>query len=117
MLDHDTAGVLNNDAAGVLDNDAVGVLPSAVMVSDPAPGVLSASVLDERHHRHDVAGVLLSADVVSAPAPSMLEVHLSVYGVNLDFVSACVLDDDAAGVLPFAVVVSAVVVSAPVPVV
>jgi hypothetical protein len=30
-------------------------------------------------------------------APGVLDMHLLVDGVDLDFVDACVLDDDAAG--------------------
>jgi hypothetical protein len=60
-----------------------------MMVSAP---VLSAGVLDKR--RRVDAGVTSSAVV---DAPGVLDMHLLVDGVDLDFVDACVLDDDAAG--------------------
>ena len=44
--------------------------------------------------------MLPSAVVVSVPAPAVLEVLPVRHGVEIDVVSAGVLDDDAAGVLP-----------------
>jgi hypothetical protein len=67
--------------------------------------------------------MLPSVVVVSTPAPAVLEMLPVGYGVELDVVSASVLDDDAAGVLPplvpdadvLPMLPPAVVVSAPAP--